>query len=300
MQKWEVEPGSFERASKLRAPDVGVRVRGGVVALHGSALPQRDQPIFEHLAAAVTPMGFAVLSFDRRPWPDGADTPIAVQAEDALSAVEFLRARIDAPVGLFGFSQGAWSASLAAARDPTVAFLALVGCSGVSPAEQMRFYTDELLRRAGYGNAERDHLRELRLAVEALHRGAGDRESAAGLLMSAVSQPWFDLAYLDSELPRPADSWHDMDYDPKPAFSKVHCPTLLIYGADEECVPAAASEQAWLAATQTSGNSQLTVDVIPQCGHFPAPGADAASLNVPLSAFTPAYTAALQHWISER
>jgi pimeloyl-ACP methyl ester carboxylesterase len=179
VQTWEVEPASFERASKLRAPDVGVRVRGGVVALHGSALPQRDQPIFEHLAAAVTPMGFAVLSFDRRPWPDGADTPIAVQAEDALSAVEFLRARIDAPVGLFGFSQGAWSASLAAARDRTVAFLALVGCSGVSPAEQMRFYTDELLRRAGYGNAERDHLRELRLAVEALHRGAGDRESAA-------------------------------------------------------------------------------------------------------------------------
>jgi pimeloyl-ACP methyl ester carboxylesterase len=113
-------------------------VRGGVVALHGSSLPQRRPPILEHLTATLVPLGFATLTIDRRPWPNGEDTPISVQADDAIAAVEFLRGEIRAPVGLFGFSQGAWSASLAAARDSAVALLMLVGCSGASPAEQMR------------------------------------------------------------------------------------------------------------------------------------------------------------------
>ena len=300
MRSSAVAPAGFGLPAVLREPDPGVGVRGGVVALHGSSLPQRDQPIFEHLATTVTSLGFAVLTFDRRRAPDGHDTPIDVQAADALTAVEFLRTRLDTPVGLYGFSQGAWSASLAVSLEPTVAFLVLVGCSGVSPAEQMRFYTDELLRRAGYGDSERDHLRELRLAVEALLRGGGDREATAGLLRDAVNQPWFGMAYLPSELPPVGDTWHDMDHDPEPIFSKVLCPTLLIYGADEECVPAAASQQIWMRAAQASGNSRIAIVELPGYGHFPAHGGDATSLDVPVTAFSSAYTDALRQWVAER
>src|SRR5262245_20072933 len=39
---------------------------GGVVALHGAGLPQRDQPLFSHLARILGPLGYAVLSYDRR------------------------------------------------------------------------------------------------------------------------------------------------------------------------------------------------------------------------------------------
>jgi pimeloyl-ACP methyl ester carboxylesterase len=268
--------------------------------LHGAALPQRDQPIFDHLARVVTPFGFTVLSFDRRPSTDSPDTSIEVQAGDALLAVAYLRARIDAPVGLFGFSQGAWAASAAASLDPAVAFLVLVGCSGVSPAEQMRYYTDELLRRAGYNDTDRAALQELRTAIEALYRGAGDREEAEHLLSSAVTQPWFELAYLYPELPAATDVWPDMDYEPAPTFAKVFCPTVVMYGSDEECVPAGASKQAWVNATQSSGNSDLTVVDIPDCGHFPAPGADASSLDVQSSSFSAHYTDALQQWFSQR
>ena len=62
-----------------RLPDPGVEIRGGVVALHCSSLPLREQPIFDHLAAALTPAGFAVASFDRRPAPYGEDTLLSVQ-----------------------------------------------------------------------------------------------------------------------------------------------------------------------------------------------------------------------------
>jgi pimeloyl-ACP methyl ester carboxylesterase len=163
--------------------------------------------------------------------------------------VRFLRARVGGEVGVFGFSQGAWAASLAAADFPDVSFLALVGCSGVSPARQMRHYTDELLRRAGYRAEDRALLGEARAAVEEVLRGAGDRPRVGRLLAAAVERPWFELSYLPPTLPAPEDSWPDMDYDPEPAFSRVQCPVLLVYGDDEECVPAEASKSVWRRAT---------------------------------------------------
>jgi uncharacterized protein len=300
MQLQEFDPSPFGRPALLRLPDPGVDVRGGVVALHGAGLPQRRQPLFEHLAVTLTAMGFAVLTFDRRPGRNGEDTPLDAQADDALAAVEYLQARIDAPVGLYGFSQGAWAASLAAARDSTVAMLAMVGCSGVSPAEQMRFHTDERLRRAGYDESDRALQRELRLAYEALLRGEGDYGAATTLLDAAVGQPWFPLSYLDSELPSPEQSWPDMDYDPEPAFSEVTCPVLLIWGADEDCVPTAASEKVWRRATRSAGHPEPTVVTLADCGHFPAPVSEPNSLTVPIAAFSPAYTIALRRWFAER
>ena len=109
----------------------------------------------------------------------------------------------------------------------------------------MRYYTDELLRRAGYNDTDRDDLRQLRFAIEAILRGAGNREEAERLLNAAVTQPWFKLAYLYPELPSPSDRWHDMDYEPGPTFSKVRCPTMVMYGSDEECVPPLRSKKTW-------------------------------------------------------
>jgi pimeloyl-ACP methyl ester carboxylesterase len=215
MRTDEVEVPALGRVAVLWSPDPDVRPRSGCVALHGAALPQRRQPLFEHLATVLTSLGIGVLTFDRRSWPDG-DTPLQVQADDARHAVRFLRARVEGGVGLFGFSQGAWAASLAAADFPDASFLALVGCSGVSPARQMRYYTDELLRRAGYPVEDRELLGEARAAVEEVLRGDGDRPRAERLLAAAVARPWFGLSYLPRTLPAPDDSWPDIDYDRSP------------------------------------------------------------------------------------
>jgi uncharacterized protein len=299
MRSAEVAVPTLDGIGLMRAPDQGDPLRGGVVALHGAAWPQREQPLFEHLARAITPLGYAVLSYDRRGAP-GGDTPLDVQADDALAGVAALRAEIDAQVGVFGFSQGAWAAALAASRSAEVAFLALVGCCGVSPAIQMRFYTDELLRRAGFGDADRTQLGTLRLAVEDVLRGKGDRAQAADLLAAAVTRPWFPMAYLPAELPPPADRWHDMDYDPESTFSDVRCPTLLMYGADEECVPAAASKAAWRRAARLTGNPDLSIVDLRGCGHFPVTGEPPTDLQPPISDISPAYTTALENWFASR
>jgi pimeloyl-ACP methyl ester carboxylesterase len=298
MRTDEVDVPALGRVALLWSPDGDVRPRGGCVALHGAALPQRRQPIFEHLATVLTQLGISVLTYDRRSWPAG-DTPLQVQADDARHAVRFLRAELGREVGIFGFSQGAWAASLAAADFPDVSFLALVGCSGVSPARQMRYYTDELLRRAGYSAEDRALLGEARAAMEEVLRGAGDRRHAERLLAAAVDRPWFELSYLPRTLPGPGDSWPDMDYDPEPAFSRVRCPVLLVYGDDEECVPAEASKSVWRRAAGSSTGSRLMVVDLPGCGHFPAPGRSGSSTAVPVSAFSAAYTTALERWAGD-
>jgi pimeloyl-ACP methyl ester carboxylesterase len=270
-----------------------------VVALHGAALPERDQPLFEHLARTVTPLGYLVSSYDRRAAADGGDTPLAVQADDALAAMAALRAELDAPVGVFGFSQGAWAAALAAARSPEVGFLALVGCCGVSPAVQMRYFTDEVLRRAGYGAADRAQLRAARLAWEAVLRGNGDRERAADLLAAASTRPWFPQAYLPAELPGSGPGWPDMDYDPEPTFAAVACPTLLMYGTDEECVPAQASKDAWRRAARAAGTPGPVIVDLPGCGHFPAAPPAPADRQFTMSDISPAYTTVIRDWFGD-
>src|SRR3954451_18194989 len=204
----------------LRSPDVNVRVRGGIVALHGASRSERRQPLFDHLAETLVPLGYAVLSYDRRAKVNGSDVPLVHQASDAREALAMLTAHLEAPVGLFAFSQGAWAACVAAALDTgpsersLVSFLALLGCSGVSPAAQMQFFTDELLRRAGYDGQSRAWARDLRLRLEETFRGTVDPAVTSAALATASEEPWFDLTYLPSQMPPPDQSWDDMDFDP--------------------------------------------------------------------------------------
>ena len=131
-------------------------------------------------------------------------------------------------------------------------------------------------------------------------RGTGDRQEAADLLNRAATEPWFPMAYLPPELPAPGERWKDMDYDPEPTFSEVTCPTLLMYGADEECVPADASKEVWLRAARVAGNSDLTVVDLPGCGHIPVEGEPPADLDFTVADLSVAYTAAIQRWFATR
>lgn len=251
----------------LRSPDQ--RVIAGVVLLHGAADGRARQPLFDQLTQILTPLGIAVLSYDRRQSDRGGDIPLAVQAADAVDAMRVLSDHLGVPVGFFGFSQGAWAASIAAA-DPATNFLIVLGCSGVSPAEQMRYYTDELLRRHGYNPSQRNRLANLRVSYEdhlrRKTRGTSAHDRIAELLAAAATEPWFVHAYLPASLPL-GSTWPDMDFDPAPSFAKISCPVLAIWGSDEECVPLQRSWDAW----RMSG-AVVTTAQLPGCGHWPVIG----------------------------
>jgi pimeloyl-ACP methyl ester carboxylesterase len=268
-------------------------VRAGLVALHGASKPSRDTFLYRHLAELLPAHGIAVLLYDRRPGEH--DIPLETQATDALATMRLLSDRAGAPelpVGLWGWSQGAWAAAVAAARSEEVAFLVLVGCAGMSPALQMRYYSGRQLRNAGYGNEAQAECAELRSAWEGYLRGEMPRPAAQAVIDKVAGRPWFPLVYVPRELPAQG-SWADMDFDPAPIFEQVRCPVLLVYGEDDDEVPIEESIAAWRAATARSGNRDLTVVRVPGTGHTPTFG-EAQEVE----AVSPFYTEKLIKWLS--
>ncbi len=269
-------------------------VRAGVVALHGAEAGERSYFLYEHLAEVLEPEGIAVLRYDRRPSADGHDVPLHTQAGDALAALRQLREIVDgAPVGLWGYSQGAWAAPLAAVTDPSmVAFLICVSCCGVSPAVQMRYGCSQQLLTHGYTDDDVEDLTAARRAFEEFIRTGERRAAAQSLLDEAATRSWFPHAHLPGVLPAPG-SWRDMDFDPGPVLARLDCPVLAFYGETDEWVPIDESEAAWLAATRQGALNDLTVVRLRGADHLPTRGGRPQA-----AAISPAYTETLTRWLA--
>jgi pimeloyl-ACP methyl ester carboxylesterase len=285
-----------ELPATLTLPDDAVR--GGLVPLHPASDSSRRQFLFEHLVDTLVPRGVAILRFDRRPWPSGGDVPFELQAEDALRALQELRALPEvgsSPLGLWAWSQGAWSAAIAADRSSEVAFLILLAACGVSPAEQMRYGTAEQLRRHGHGDDESlRELAELRAALEEALRDPSRRARSQAVVDRYADRPWFPLVYVPRTLD-PSATWDDMDFDPAPILASVECPVLLFYGEEDEWTPIEPSIAAWQRAAAASGNGGLEIVRLAGADHAPTLGGVHAR-----SAITPSYTQALVGWIDRQ
>ena len=245
-------------------------VRGGVIPLHGAESGHRSFFLYEHLSRVLPALGVAVLRYDRRPEEGGADEPLSRQASDAMAAVSVLRDYVgERPIGLWGFSQGAWAAPVAAATYPAeVEFLVLVSSCGVSPAQQMRIGCDKQLELHGYGDGDRAQLAALRVAFEEYLRGDRDRGSTQAVVDDCADRAWFPLVYVPKVVPD-AGVWADMDFDPEPVFAGVSCPVLAFYGETDAWMPIEDSADAWRRAGQASGNRDITVVRLDGCDHLP-------------------------------
>ncbi|MEU1689109.1 alpha/beta hydrolase [Micromonospora sp. NPDC005707] len=286
----ELRVGELDLPATLDVP--AAPPRGGLVVLHGSHADRRSYFLYEHLARLLPPAGIAVLRYDRRPRVNGHDVPLTAQADDAASALDVLRRQVgDAPVGLWGFSQGAWAATLTVTRRP-VDFLVLLGCSGVSPAVQMRYGTAEQLRRHGYGPADLAELDRLRGVAEGFLRGDVPRATAQAELDAAVRRPWFPLVYLPRELPDAPGSWVDMDFDPEPVLAKLSGPVLLCYGETDAWTPVEQSLAVWRRAAR---DAELTVARLAGCDHAPTLGG-----REDLAGVSPEYEQVLLDWLGRR
>jgi pimeloyl-ACP methyl ester carboxylesterase len=200
-----------------------------------------------------------------------------------------------APIGLWGFSQGAWAAPVAAATFPgDVEFLVLVSSCGVSPAEQMRIGCDKQLKLHGYGDAERADLATLRVAFEEYLRGDRDRASAQAVVDACAARAWFRLVYVPPVLPD-AGAWADMDFDPEPVFAGVSCPVLAFYGETDAWMPIEESADAWHRAGVASGNSDITVVRLAGCDHMPI-----LDERADFNGISPQYAQVMSAWLEQR
>ena len=252
-----------------------------LVALHGASDGTRDSSrLYRHLHDTLPSLGVGVATFDRR--GEGASEGDATrghfeaQARDALSVAEALAVE---RVGLWGFSQGGWVAPLAATLSSDVAFLITVAATGVTPAEQMRYYTRRALELAGYPTEAVARAGSLRLQLETWVHDDGPPPD----LESAAAEPWFPLTYLppatfDEDEKR---EWiAEMDFDPRPVFAAVTVPVLAFYGACDSVSPVEPSVAAW---------PHATVVVVPDAEH---------DLSLPDGTLAPLYEQTLVDWLS--
>lgn len=276
-----------ELSATLTLPDV---CRGAVVLLHPADDPSRDQFLFQHLAGVMPERGIAVARYDRRAGVGDRDVPYQVQVEDLKAVLVVLAGEVGAvPTGLWGFSQGAWVSLLAAAQEPTLAFLVLVGCSAVSPARQMRYGVAEQLTRAGFGPRALTELRKLRDAWEAYQRGDLSRDTAQAVVDNFAGRRWMNLSWVPATLPDEPGGWDDMDFDPAAAISRICCPVLAFYG-DDEWVPVRESISVW--RKRFTDASRLTIRTLDGTDHHPTLDGGRS-----IAAISPEYTATITSWL---
>ena len=211
-----------------------------------------------------------------------------------MRVVDELAARpdIDAErVGLWGFSQGAWVAPLAASRSTKVRFLVLLASTGVTPAEQMHYGTAKHARMAGHGEEVAQRIVNVRRVVDDHRRGRVPLEKAQAAVDGVKEERWFAHAHLPQDLGE-IGPWPDMDFDPAPIFANVRVPTLLFYGEDDEWSPIDASVATWERAAERANNHDVLVQRLAGTGHFPTKGGVEA-----IDAISPEYERTLVEWL---
>jgi pimeloyl-ACP methyl ester carboxylesterase len=245
-----------------------------IVLLHGGGAQTRDFFWVTHFLAR---RGFAVLAYDKRgvgeSTGDWRTASVQDLADDALAAVEFLRAqpgiRADR-IGLYGASAGGWTAPVAAARAPdAIAFVIVRSASALPERLNVIYEVEGDLRSAAYGDdvvARARSLHEQDIAVTRANGAGWDELDAA--LRAASGEPWFELARLPRGLiPRTPENEARMAghiaaqqrnvIDPPALWAQLTIPVLIQVGARDRYVPGPESVEALSQALAANADGRV-------------------------------------------
>jgi len=292
--------GDVRLSGSLLLPRGTARVPA-VVFLHGSGGEGRWASRF--LATQLANHGIAALIFDKRgagqSSGDWRTASLEDLARDGAAAVSVLRQepRIDPRrIGIHGHSQGGTLAPLVVAQSPDIAFVIASAAAGL-PTDSVEQFS--ILNAIYPQAASAQDSADARAYVAELVAVAYKARPRAGLdsLANALHErPWFFAP------PAPEDSYWRFSrefgaYDPLAWWAKVRVPVLLIYGADDQRVPAGESA-ARIAATlhRSAPDLDVTVRIFPGADHTfrlaPGPG------GWPMTA--PDYVPSLLRWLAAR
>ncbi len=223
-----------------------------VVLMHGSG--PEDRGLSFLFAERYARAGVAALIYDKR--GSGSSTggsprdPYSDLSHDALAAVDRLRIHpaIDSDrIGLWGLSEGGWTAPLAASMaGDTIAFIVIVSGAGASTQQETLFSIRTQLEDAGIDAAGVDRALGLRRQIDDYYRtGIGLAEVQAEI-GDAEATDWFRAAgaYLpvSSEVyTYGSDAWRAhlqfLEFDALPLLRDLDLPMLFIHGSEDRSFP---------------------------------------------------------------
>jgi uncharacterized protein len=226
--------------------------------------------------------------------------------------VQFLKGRAEISkdrVGLWGHSQGGTVALLAASSSRDVAFLIEVGGSQVVAWQQDIFRVEAELRADGFPETDiRDAVNFARMRM-GLIRGKGEFEELERTHAGVERHPWFKyVGRCDRALFYSARRM--VEFDPGPAWEKVRCPALAIYGEKDTSLPADKNLPIIRRGLGVAGNRDVTIRVFPRADHGlktsvtggPKEAGERSMARRPGDGpgFAPGYLDLMSGWLTER
>jgi pimeloyl-ACP methyl ester carboxylesterase len=226
-------------------------------------------------------------------------------ANDALAAVQLLKTRANVnpkQIGLFGFSNSAWTVTLAASRSKDVAFLITQSMSGVPPWQQEIFRAESQLRADGFPVNEVDQgAAFMRLKFEAARTGQG-WEGLQAIMADSRNARWLSYTNPPRSLERLQQSWQtQFSYDPVPSFENVTCPVLAYFGEVDTNVPVRESVTVIERSLRLAGNKDYTIKVFPKGRHDLVEGENGGTRESALrSRYVPRLWDTMTDWVLKR
>ena len=263
-----------------------------VILVTGSGPQNRNEELLGHkpflvLADYLTRKGIAVLRYDDRGIGEstGDFTKATSEdfADDALAAVEFLKARKDInKIGVAGHSEGGIIAPMVATQSDDVDFIVLIAGTGIRGDSILILQTELILRasgteeklvkrdlnffRKGYNelltDKDDEHLKQVLTAIineayeslsEAEKLEVGNKEMMVESQLGMLLSPWFR---------------YFVQYDPYPTLTKVKCPVLAINGEKDLQVSPKENLSAIEKALIKGGNKNYKIVEMPGLNHL--------------------------------
>lgn len=265
-----------------------------VILISGSGTQDRDETILNHkpflvLSDYLTRLGIAVLRVDDRGIggsTGGSREDITEDfAGDVISGIEYLKNRKEINpqlIGLIGHSEGGIIAPMVAAKNHEIAFVIMLGGTGLSGEEVIYLQAAMLAKASGASdeliNLERNYQEKLfNILKEETNNSIAEakmRNVMTEMLgkMSEDEKIITDLTEndIESQLQVMLSPWYRnfLFYDPKITLKRVICPVLAIVGEKDLQVAPKENLQAIEEALKSGNNKDYKVIEIPNLNHL--------------------------------
>jgi len=252
------------------------RKRAAIILIHGNEAVTRDTGF---LIPYFVLNGINVISYDQRgtgesagnwqangPVQRAADVTAIYDAFASNSLVDPAR------IGVWGFSNGGWTAPIVAARRP-VAFMILMSAPAGTIADNIYYEMRESMLRGHFNKQDISAaVTTERAQIDAL-AGKKSWDSARALYEAAVPQKWFAASGMRPHKQFPPSKElaeaqrRSLLYDPQPILRQVKTPTLALYGLLDRSVDASHDSAVLRAEFAKAGMHDFTLQVYKNAGH---------------------------------
>ena len=261
-------------------PSGGAGKSPAILLMPGSERMSRD--LYRKFATRFAAEGFVAVTFDRRgegestgEWDDTkALEPIADAGIAVLRFVCRRRSDVDSTrLAVWGLSQGGWTATIVAAREPAVRVAILVSDPALTTHEENLNERAWVLREKGFTEAEVREITDVRRVLWRYY-ATGERPADLAATWSRVTQaPWFARMEWPTYEPTPDSlaahvrAGFRQNHDPVPHIRTARAAVLRLYGREDHHLDSAASLAAARAAYRGIA-CDTTFVMYPNRGHI--------------------------------